>query len=152
MTGKVQMALMASVAIFAGATVWPAAQGQNSAATPQSPQTAQLTVHAKPKNLKVLPKDLSGDDVDKLMRAYNQYLGVPCGYCHEENPETKVIDYASDENPSKDTARFMITMTADINSKYLTRLGDRRYADPITCGNCHRGQVEPPNFELKDIQ
>ncbi|WP_158791965.1 c-type cytochrome [Granulicella sp. L60] len=108
--------------------------------------------HPKPTNLKVLPKDMSGDDVDKLMHRYQQYLGVPCGYCHEENPQTKEIDYASDENPLKETARFMISMTSDINNKYLAQLGDRRYAEPLTCGNCHRGQLQPPPFELKTQQ
>jgi hypothetical protein len=105
--------------------------------------------HLKPANLKVLPKDISEEELDKVMHGYQQALGVPCGYCHEENPETKQIDYASDENPIKQTARFMITMTSDINNKYLSQLGDRRYAEPITCGNCHRGQVEPPSFDPK---
>jgi hypothetical protein len=117
-----------------------------------TPAAAQSVVHPKPGNLKVLPKDMSGDDVDKLMHQYQQYLGVPCGYCHEQNPETKQTDYASDENPIKETARFMISMTSDINNKYLSQLGDRRYADPITCGNCHRGQVQPPAFEPKTHQ
>lgn len=110
-----------------------------------------LLPHPRPRNLKALPREMSGDDVDRLMRQYQQYLGVPCGYCHEENPETKQVDYVSDENPVKETARFMISMTSDINNKYLAQLGDRRYADPITCGSCHRGQVQPPAFELKPI-
>ena len=117
-----------------------------------TPAAAQSAIHPKPKNLKVLPKDMSGDDIDKLMHQYQQYLGVPCGYCHEENPETKQIDYVSDENPIKETAGFMISMTGDINNKYLSQLGDRRYADPITCGNCHRGQVQPPAFETRRHQ
>jgi Photosynthetic reaction centre cytochrome C subunit len=103
----------------------------------------------KPTNLKVLPRDISGDELDKLMHRYKQDLGVPCGYCHEENPQTRQIDYASDENPIKETARFMIRMNDDINTKYLAQLGDRRYAEPLTCGNCHQGQVQPPTFEPK---
>ena len=114
--------------------------------------SATSASHPKPTNLKVLPKDMSGDDVNKLMHSYQQYLGVPCGYCHEENPQTKQIDYASDENPIKETARFMVSMTSDINNKYLAQLGDRRYAEPLTCGNCHQGQVQPPAFELKAQQ
>ncbi len=110
---------------------------------------AATVPHAKPVNLKALPKDTSASDIDKLMHDYNDELSVPCGYCHEVNPQTKQIDYASDENSVKETARLMITMTADINSKYLGQLGDRRYADPITCGNCHQGQVQPPNFVPK---
>ena len=106
-------------------------------------------VRLKPTNLKVLPKDISGDDIDKLMHRYEQDLGVSCAYCHEENPQTKHIDFASDENPMKETARLMVKMTEDINTKYLAQLGDRRYAEPLTCGNCHRGQLEPPTFEPK---
>jgi len=116
---------------------------------PNAPASAQKVPDAKPTNLKVLPADISGEALDKLMHGYEKQLGVPCGYCHEQNPETKEINYASDENPAKQTARFMISMTSDINKKYLAQLGDRRYASPITCGNCHRGQVEPPDFEPK---
>ncbi len=94
-------------------------------------------------------EDLSGDEVDKLMHRYKQELGAPCGYCHVENAETKQIDFASDENPIKQTARMMIGMTGDINAKYLAQLGDRRYAEPLTCGNCHQGQIDPPMFEAK---
>jgi len=106
-------------------------------------------IHPKPTNLKVLSRDISADDIDRLMHRYQQELGAPCGYCHEENRETKYIDYASDENPIKETARFMISMTSDINNKYLAQLGDRRYSEPISCGNCHRGQIDPPTFEPK---
>jgi len=41
----------------------------------------------------------------------------------------------------------MIAMTNDLNTKYLAQVGDRRYAEPFTCGNCHRGQMQPPPFE-----
>jgi len=103
----------------------------------------------KPRNLTVLPKDISGADLDRVMHEYAQDLGTSCGYCHAENPQSKEIDFASDENPMKETARLMIAMTKDINTKYLAELGDRRYADAFTCGNCHRGQIKPPAFEPK---
>ncbi len=101
----------------------------------------------RPTNLKVLPKEMSGGDVDKLMHQYEQQLGVTCGFCHEENEQTRKVYYASDENSVKSTARMMIAMTNDLNTKYLAQLGDRRYADPLTCGNCHHGQAHPPAFE-----
>jgi hypothetical protein len=152
--GYVMRVRFAAVAVFCSlAFAMISAQSQTQSGKVEgTPAATQSAIHPKPKNLKVLPKDMSGDDVDKLMHQYQQYLGVPCGYCHEENPETKQINYVSDENPSKEVARFMISMTSDINSKYLSQLGDRRYADPITCGNCHRGQVQPPAFELKSHQ
>jgi hypothetical protein len=114
-----------------------------------NPVTSQGVSHPTPTNLKVLRKDISADELDRLMHRYQQELGAPCGYCHEENRETKHIDFASDENPVKQTARFMISMTSDINNKYLAQLGDRRYSEPISCGNCHRGQIDPPSFEPK---
>jgi len=139
MNARNTMTLMLSCSVF----------GVAISVVSQSPVAAQKVSHAKPKNIKVLPKDISGDDIDKLMHRYEQDLGVPCAYCHEENPQTKQIDFASDENPIKQTARMMISMTSDLNTKYLTQLGDRRYAEPLTCGNCHQGQVEPPIFEPK---
>jgi hypothetical protein len=151
MNGSYAAVLILSCSFF-GAALGVASQ------SPGGPKATSGTDHAtsvsrpKPTNLKVLPKEMSGDDVDRLMHRYQQYLGVPCGYCHEENPQTKEIDCASDENPIKETARFMISMTSDINNKYLAQLGDRRYADPLTCGTCHRGQVQPPTFELKSQQ
>ncbi|MFT4111169.1 c-type cytochrome [Silvibacterium sp.] len=105
--------------------------------------------HAKTRNLKALPADISGKDLHAIMFQYQKDLGAPCEYCHEMDPDTKKIDYASDQNPVKETARFMIVMTNDINNKYLSQLGDRRYASPITCGSCHQGQVEPPDFDKK---
>jgi hypothetical protein len=40
----------------------------------------------------------------------------------------------------------MIQMTDDLNTKYLAQMPDRRYADPITCGTCHRGEKHPSVF------
>jgi hypothetical protein len=97
----------------------------------------------------VLPKTTSGDDVMKLMRQFTGDLGVQCQFCHAQNPTTHRNDYASDANPIKGTARFMITMTADLNNQYLENLPGRRYADPITCGTCHRGESHPSIFEPK---
>jgi hypothetical protein len=104
---------------------------------------------SRPSNLKILPKDMSTIDVTKLMVRYQRDLGVQCAFCHDENPDTKQIDYVSDANPMKGTARIMIGMTNDINNKYLVLFGDRRYAEPLICGNCHQGQMRPPAFEPK---
>ena len=102
-----------------------------------------------PNNLQVLSKDITSRDIGTLMKRYAEELGVNCSYCHVENSQTQKLDYASDENPTKQTARLMIRMLTDINTRYLSQLGDRRYAVPITCGNCHQGQSNPPPFESK---
>ncbi len=132
------------------------AQVQPAAAAPTAVQGAQPGGARRPRsplpaptNLKVLPKTMTGDDVDKLMRQYTGDLGVECGFCHAQNPTTHIIDYPSDANPAKDTARYMITMTADLNDQYLENLPGRQYADPITCGTCHRGASHPTVFVPK---
>jgi Photosynthetic reaction centre cytochrome C subunit len=105
-----------------------------------------------PTNLKVLPKDTSSADVIKMMRGFTGDLGVECGFCHAQNETTKRLDPPSDKNPVKETARFMIAMTDDLNKKYLEQMPDRRYADPITCGTCHRGESHPSVFVPKPRQ
>ncbi len=107
----------------------------------------QANAAARAVNLKVLPKDTPLQDVYLRMAQMQHDLGVQCGFCHDQDPDTKQINYASDENPRKETARTMIRMTQDINTKYLAYLGDRQEAPPVTCGNCHLGQMHPPTFE-----
>jgi len=85
----------------------------------------------EPKNLKVLTGD-SGAQVIQAMRAFRTALGVECSYCHVQG------DFASDENPKKEVARMMITMTRDINGKFSD--GKRH----VGCYTCHRGGTEPP--------
>jgi hypothetical protein len=99
-------------------------------------------------NLQVLPKDMPAASVGKLMKRFEEDLGVSCSHCHVEDPQTRKFDYVSDDRPAKQTARVMIGMLNDINSKYLAQLdGDRRYATQVTCGSCHQGQSSPPAFE-----
>jgi hypothetical protein len=117
-------------------------------ASPQQPGQPRAPRPA-PTNIKALPKTISGDDLIKLMHEYEGDLGVGCEFCHAQNPATKRNDFASDANPTKDVARYMITMTADLNDKYLAEMPDRRYADPITCGTCHRGEKHPSVFVPK---
>jgi hypothetical protein len=101
------------------------------------------------RNLQVLPRDTAYADLVLLMTRYSQELGVQCVFCHTQNPLTQQIDFAADDSPAKLTARIMIGMVRDINGKYLSQVSDRRYAVPISCGNCHQGQTFPPPFEAK---
>ena len=83
------------------------------------------------------------------MHQYEGDLGVECEFCHARNPETKRNDFPSDANPVKETARAMIRMTDDLNTKFLAQLSDRKTTDPITCGTCHRGMSHPAVFVPK---
>jgi hypothetical protein len=117
---------------------------------PQAPAAGQRRgPRPNPTNIKVLAKDISGDDVIKLMRQYEGDLGVECEFCHARNPETKRNDFASDANPVKDKARMMIAMTDDLNAKYLTQVADHKSTAVVTCGTCHRGVSHPETFVPK---
>jgi hypothetical protein len=123
----------------------PAAAPSPQAATQRAPRGPR----PNPTNIKVLPKDITGDQVIKLMRQYEGDLGVECEFCHARNPETKRNDFPSDANPVKDKARVMIKMTDDLNAKYLTQLSDHKSTDVVTCGTCHRGMSHPEVFVPK---
>ena len=97
-----------------------------------------------PKNLKVLPDNA---DLRTIMRGFTGALGVECEYCHTPaDPVTHRADRASDANPKKDKARYMIQMTDDLNKKYLAQMPGRTDTDVISCGTCHRGEEHPPAF------
>jgi hypothetical protein len=102
-----------------------------------------------PTNIKALPKNISGDDLIKLMHQYEGDLGVECNYCHAKNADTGRTDFASDANPMKDRARVMIRMNAAINADFLTQLTDPKAANPVTCGTCHQGMSKPAVFVPK---
>lgn len=122
------------------------AQADTGAPAPPK-QTHQMPA---PKNLQVLPRDISGPDLIALMRGYSKALGVECSFCHERNAQTGHPDFASDAKPDKTIARTMITMTNEINAKYLATVKDpdATPADKtVTCGTCHRGNTMPTPFE-----
>jgi Photosynthetic reaction centre cytochrome C subunit len=131
--------LCAGLVVILAATAQTAPNPTPGAAPP--PPGARVPY--KPKNLKVLPEDT---DLRKVMRQYAGDLGVECEFCHAVDPVTRRPDPPSDANPVKETARFMIQMTDDLNTKYLAEMPNRRYADPMTCGTCHRGEKHPSIF------
>lgn len=102
------------------------------------------------KNLKVLPKDISKDSLDHLMKGYTLALGVKCNYCHapSKTDPTK-LDFASDAKIEKEIARGMIGMTNEINEKYFQPF----FPDPkpkqvhvVNCVLCHRGNANPEKY------
>lgn len=102
----------------------------------------------KPQNLKVLPKDISEDDLHATMRDYSRALGVHCNYCHEshkvEGQDRPKMDFASDKVEDKDIAREMIKMTAALNKNYISKIDDGKLRQ-VTCVTCHNGNAHPIN-------
>lgn len=103
-----------------------------------------------PKNLKVLPKNISHDELEKVMHDWDTALGVRCNFCHARNTETNKMDFASDAKPEKNMAREMMKMTAKINKKYFKMDDDKGKGDhkddmmaAISCMTCHHGSAHP---------
>ncbi len=108
-------------------------------------QTQPFPPIPKPSNLKVLPKDISVSDLIVIMKRSNDQLGVQCGYCHLGEPDSRQLNFASDAKPEKATTRIMMTMTDELNSKYIASLPTEHDAK-VTCGTCHRGHPMPEEF------
>ena len=90
------------------------------------------------KNLQVLPKDWTSQQVGQFMRNYvAPGLGVQCNFCH-------VQDRSSDEMKEKVVARKMLAMMMAANDA-LKGVGDPAAPGTykVTCYMCHRGQQKP---------
>jgi hypothetical protein len=113
-------------------------------------RSAQSQLAERPKNLKVLPADLTRDSVVKIMRfVVAGGLGVSCAYCHgAPNVPFDSIDFASDERQTKRTAREMMRMVGRINDELLPNVPGRG-TPPITiqCVTCHRRAPRPLMLE-----
>ncbi|HEX4386884.1 MAG TPA: c-type cytochrome [Myxococcales bacterium] len=128
------VSFVAFAALFAAVAV---AQTQPApAAQPQAPGGG-MQVPDKFTNLKILPKDITKDDLVHTMRAFNAGLGVRCDFCHVLSQEKK--DFAADTKPEKQMARGMMKMVHQLNTQ------DFNYKDApkATCFMCHHGEKKP---------
>ena len=100
----------------------------------------------KPRNLKVLPKNISHDELIQIMKGFSRALGVRCGECHMDiagsPPEHPEFDFASDAKPEKNTARVMMKMVKTINEKYISKAGNGKFEN-VGCVTCHMGSTKP---------
>ena len=112
-----------------------------------------------PTNLKVLPKETTGEQVHEIMHGWEAQLGAECTTCHAVDPNRKMpngrpaLNFADDSKPEKNTARLMYRMMEDINKNYVSKVEDKDHDKDhekeeaaVTCGTCHRGHVHPPTF------
>lgn len=118
-----------------------------------TPGAVKKSNQAEFKNLQVLPKDITKEQLEKIMRGFNGALGVKCMYCHVHEGEDfrQGWDYAKDDKGEKKIARQMLKMTMSINSTYFN-FDNSTQADTIrvvTCNTCHRGIQHP---DAKGIQ
>jgi hypothetical protein len=128
------------------------------AAAPVQPQAGgpppPARVYPAPTNLKVLPKNLTGQQVHEIMEQWEGSLGAHCNTCHTADPKNldprgrPRLNFADDSKQEKLTARLMYTMTEDINVNYVSKVPSSDVA--VTCGTCHRGHLGPEPFVIPE--
>lgn len=102
------------------------------------------------KNLKVLPKDISEEQLDEYMHKFSTSLGVRCWYCHvgEEGKPFSEWDFAADTKKPKETARLMMQMTGELNQKWVAQVkSDRPAPARVGCATCHHGKPVPQSLQ-----
>lgn len=101
----------------------------------------------KYKNLKVLSKNISDEDMDFVMQTFSVNLGANCLFCHpgKQDGSEFSIDYVTDIFRNKRIAREMLKMTFKLNNKYFnTRMtGLMTTRGRIWCKTCHQGNPVP---------
>ncbi|HEY8898239.1 MAG TPA: c-type cytochrome [Niastella sp.] len=97
------------------------------------------------KNLKVLPKNITHEELDSVMHQFNSSLGVKCNFCHaSQKDNARKLDFASDEKGEKNAAREMMRMTNRINKKFFHyKKDDQHPIPPVGCMTCHHGDPHP---------
>jgi len=114
------------------------------------PTRARAQLPDKFTNLKVLPKDISRQDLIGTMRGFTSALGVRCTACHvgKEGQPLSSWDFAADDKTMKRKARVMLRMVQEVNGEYLAHLPSRRTPNvTVTCMTCHRGVRRPEPIE-----
>ena len=112
----------------------------------QAPKADNLEFH----NLRVLPPNITHDELIATMRGFARSLGTRCNHCHVATPpgSKEEFDYPSDAKPEKNTARAMLRMTRDINANYVSKVNE--HGQTVGCFTCHRGHVVP-QVQLTEI-
>ncbi len=101
------------------------------------------------RNLQILPKDISEDELMAVMESFQVALGMGCDDCHARAKDgSSKLDFKSDDHPNKEVSRDMMRMTAELNEKYFDVPGDFKdnylfQEYPVTCVSCHNGHEYP---------
>lgn len=143
-----------TAAVFVVATVAQAPQGPPAGGGGARPPRT----YPAPTNLKVLPKDTTGQQIHEIMEGWAGSLGVHCDNCHAADPNNlgpngrPRLKFEDDSKDEKQMARIMYSMTEDMKANYIKKVADMDKmgspAAPLTCGTCHRGHLDPEEFVI----
>ena len=90
------------------------------------------------KNIKMLNAMPAGRLLRVMELGYAKSLGVDCTHCHV------APQWEKEDKPTKQIARDMAAMVANINKEQLPKIKNLKSAEPvINCTTCHRGQTKP---------
>jgi hypothetical protein len=107
----------------------------------------------KYRNLQVLSKNISDDEMDYVMETFSVNLGSNCLFCHPGKMVGAVysFDYATDQLQNKRVARDMLRMTLMLNKKYFnfSMKGNNITKGIIWCKTCHNGSPVPILPQIK---
>jgi len=105
----------------------------------QAPVADNLQFH----NLRVLPPNITHDELISTMRGIARSLGTKCNHCHVANPPgaAEEFDFPNDSKPEKNVARSMLRMVRNINGEYISKVN--AHGQTVTCFTCHRGHTVP---------
>ena len=96
------------------------------------------------KNLQVLDKNISKDDLKATMNSFSDYLDVKCSFCH-------ILDeYHKDDKEHKRITRNMIQLTQMIRKNGAQYFSKEYKTDEITCYTCHNGSAEIKPYNPDD--
>ena len=99
------------------------------------------------KNLRVLSKNISDDDMDYVMETFSVNLGTNCLFCHpgKQNGTEFKFDYVTYELRNKRIARDMLRMTMKLNKKYfnIKLTGLMNIRGRVWCKTYHQGSPVP---------
>ena len=114
------------------------------ASPPSATAQARAPWPEKAKNLRVLPKDTSREELRAIMEGFSGALGVRCAHCHaEDKADPRRIDFPSDENPNKNVARAMLRMKGDIEHDLSKIRFSESKRVQFGCITCHHGLARP---------
>ena len=113
--------------------------------------------------LKILPKDITHDELIAVMKSFESALNFSCRDCHAVSAtDSTRLDFESDANPKKKQALEMMAMVEEINKKNFDVSGDFKdnYLQSkykVSCVTCHNGHAEPSQrisvpVRLRDLQ
>ena len=90
------------------------------------------------KNIHMMNAMPAGRLLRVMEMGFARSLGVNCTHCHVAG------QWEKEDKPTKQIARDMAAMAANINNEQLKKIKNLKSAEPvINCTTCHRGQTKP---------